>query len=76
MHPTANLKLFFSSDTGIHATKKNFSNSVAHVFYLFLGGRTYMCVNTLCYLAFRHRQDFLRKTKAVLYPVVRVSGNA
>lgn len=44
MHPTANLKLFFSSDTGIHATKKNFSNSVAHVFYLFLEGEDiYVC---------------------------------
>lgn len=31
-----------------------------------------MCVNTLCCLAFRHCQDFLRKTKAVLYAVVRV----
>lgn len=35
-------------------------------FTFFLWERTYMCVNTLCYLAFRHCQDFLRQTKAVL----------
>lgn len=71
MYPTANLKYLFSSDTGIHAAKKNFINSVFQVFYLFSEGRTYMCVNTLCYLASRYSQGFLRKTKAVLYPVVK-----
>lgn len=76
MYPTANLKYLFSSDTGIHAAKKNFINSVFQVFYFFLRGGHICVLTPYAVLLPDTPRSSSERQKQFFIQLLRVSGNA